>query len=152
MTLRNICTKNVVTAEMGTSLYQAAKLMREHHVGNVIVIDPKKGPKIPVGILTDRDIVVSTIAFDLPPDQVLVEDVMATTLVTANMDDSIFHVLNLMKEHGIKRVPVINQEGSLESIIAADDLIAMFAMELSAVAKISDVQRKLETKRRIKIV
>lgn len=151
MSLNKIATKNVVTISTKSSVYDAAKLMRESHVGDVVVVEEQYGKKVPVGIVTDRDIVVSTVAFNLLPESVQVDEIMGPTLASASPKDSFYHVLTLMREHGIKRIPLMNEHGGLEGIISADDIIAVLASELGDIAKITEVQRNIETSRRRKL-
>jgi CBS domain-containing protein len=99
MILEKITNRNVVTIPEGATMEVAAKTMRDQHVGCVVVVQEKGLRKIPIGMITDRDIVVSTSAFGIAPNTVYVRDVMSATLVTARKNDSFNHVLMLMKEH-----------------------------------------------------
>lgn len=151
MSLKKIATKVVVTLYPKASIYEAAKLMREQHVGDVVVVSEENHKKVPIGILTDRDIVMSIVAFGVDPKLVSVGDVMAPSLILAKTTDSFFYVLNLMKQHGIKRLPLIGENGTLEGIITFEDLVSILATELSDVAKITEHQKEYEIERRRKI-
>jgi CBS domain-containing protein len=148
MILEKIANKNVVTVPENATMLEAAKAMRDHHVGSVIVVDQKAGRKIPLGIITDRDIVVSTSAFGIPPNSIYVKDVMSSTLVTAKKSDSLNHVLNLMKEHGVKRIPLTDSEGVLMGIVSTHELMAVLSDELSEVVKVTERQHQVENERR----
>ncbi len=150
MSLERIAKKYVATITPEATVQDAAKMMRELHVGDVIIVKPglELGTSAPIGILTDRDIIVSTVAFGVDPKTVLVKDVMSLNLTTAKITDSVFHVINLMKENGIKRIPLIDSEGTLVGILSADDLIGMLASEMTDISKIIEQQRNVEFVRR----
>ncbi len=151
MDLKKLGSKTVVTVSSQATIHEAAKTMRESHVGDVVVVEERYGKNVPIGILTDRDIVVSTVAYNLLPDSVKVENVMGPTLATAKVDYSLLHVLGLMKEHGIRRIPLMDSHGGLAGIISADDIIAILGSELGDIAKITEVQRNIELDRRRKL-
>jgi CBS domain-containing protein len=151
MSLRDIASQNVVTISADATIQEAAKKMRELHVGDVIAVRIQAGQARPVGILTDRDIVVSTTALGIAPDIMLVEDIMLPELITAHSNDSLYHVLNLMKEHGIKRIPLVDENGTLEGIVTADDIVSVLAAGLSAIVQLTEKQHLLEAERRRKI-
>jgi CBS domain-containing protein len=150
MSIAKISTKQVVTIGPNASVRDAAKQMRDFHVGDVVVVDERDGKSVPVGILTDRDIVVSTTAFGLEPQMVSVGDVMSTTLVCARLTDSVWHILSIMKEHGVKRLPLVNEVGELTGIVSSDDVIGLLGAELTEIGKIQEKQRVVETERRRK--
>jgi CBS domain-containing protein len=152
MILEKVATKNVITVPETASMQEAAKVMRDYHVGSVIVVDEKMGRKVPVGIVTDRDIVVSTSAFGIPPNSVYVRDVMSATLVTARRNDSLNHVLMLMKEHGVKRIPLVDADGGLIGLISTHELMSLLSDELNTVVRITERQHQVESDRRPKII
>jgi len=148
MILEKIAHRNVVTIPQGASMEIAAKTMRDQHVGCVIVIEEKGLKKIPVGMITDRDIVVSTSAFGIAPKSVSVSDVMSATLVTARKNDSFNHVLMLMKEHGVKRIPIVDSEGALFGIVTTHELMGVLVDELNVLIQVTERQHQVESDRR----
>jgi CBS domain-containing protein len=148
MFLEKITNRNVVTIPEGATMEVAAKTMRDQHVGCVVVVQEKGLRKIPIGMITDRDIVVSTSAFGISPNTVYVRDVMSATLVTARKNDSFNHVLMLMKEHGVKRIPVVDSEGALMGIVTTHELMSVLADELNVLLKVTERQHQVETDRR----
>jgi CBS domain-containing protein len=148
MILEKIANRNVVTVPEGATMEFAAKTMRDHHVGCVVVVKEKGTGKVPVGMITDRDIVVSTSAFGISPNTVYVRDVMSATLVTARRNDSFSHVLMLMKEHGVKRIPLVDSEGALSGIVTTHELMSVLADELNILLKVTERQHQLEADRR----
>jgi len=137
MNAGEICQRNVVTIAKRGSLKDAAELMREHHVGDVVVVDDVGGREVPVGILTDRDIVVELVAKGLRLDEVDVGDVMSFELVTSRDDEDVWQVARRMSDKGVRRMPIVDGRGALLGILSADDLLG------AAVRYLSDVYRLL---------
>jgi len=135
MPVGEICNREVVIINKKEGILDAAKLMRDHHVGNVIVVEEKEGRIIPVGILTDRDIVVELIAKEVPLDSVVLEDVMSADLVSVREHMGIWDTIQCMRRKGIRRIVVTGDKGNLVGIISSDDLIDLLSGELSDVVK-----------------
>jgi CBS domain-containing protein len=139
-----ICTRSVVIAFRLTPLNEAAQLMRENHVGCLVVVDEVAGKRIVVGMLTDRDIVTAAVAADLVPSTLLVEDVMTTDLVTAGEEDSLIDLMRTMRRKGVRRVPVIGRQGALIGVVTLDDVLAILAEELGLLVAAIDSEGKRE--------
>lgn len=150
MSLRKVITKKVSTIFADSTVYQAAQIMRESHVGDLVVIEKQNGRIKPIGILTDRDIVMSTTVYDLVPSSISVEDIMGPFLIVAKISDNFYHIIDLMKKHGLKRIPLVNDQGNLEGIISADDILGMLAEELKDLTKVIKIQKNIEIARRPK--
>ncbi len=148
MSIGEFCTREVVIVERGTGIVELAQLMRKHHVGDVIVVDIQGDLVVPVGIVTDRDIVVELIAGEVDLDSVTTGDVINPELITAKEKEGIWDTLQSMRSKGIRRMPVINEDGGLEGILTVDDLIELLADELDLLAKIAGRGQELEEKRR----
>lgn len=148
MSIGKFCTREVVIVERGTGIVELAQLMRKHHVGDVIVVDKPGDLVVPVGIVTDRDIVVELIAGKVDLDSVTTGDIMSPELITAKEKEGIWDTLQRMLSKGIRRMPVINEDGGLEGILTVDDLIELLADELDLLAKIAGRGQELEEKRR----
>jgi CBS domain-containing protein len=143
MPVGDICVREVVTATRDTTIQEAALLMRENHVGDLLVLDLVKGSRKPVGIITDRDIVVAIVALGLDPAVLTAGDMMGAELETVLEDQGVFETIYQMRRAGIRRIPVVNKQGYLVGIISIDDLIQLLAEEMSELAKlISHEQRK----------
>ena len=147
MSTGEFCTREVVITEKGASILEVAQLMRTYHVGDVIVVEHRDGQTVPLGIITDRDIVVEVIAQEVDLASVTAADIMSHDLLTVREDEGIWEVLLQMNERGVRRVPVVNGEGGLEGVLALDDLIELFAEELSLLARISGSGRTRERKK-----
>ncbi len=144
--LSTICKYPVQIAARNTTIVEAARKMREAHAGALVVVEkPSRSPK-PVGIVTDRDIVVAIVALDLDPDIFLLDDLLNRPLVTAKGDMSCREGLALMNAKGIRRLPVVNKAGGLIGIVALDDLIAEMARDLKQVADVieREITKELE--------
>lgn len=130
LTTGEICTRSVTIAFRKTPVDGAARLMRENHVGCLVIVDEVGGKRIVVGILTDRDIVTGVVAPGLAPDTLLVEDAMITDLVTAREDDSLIDLMRTMRRKGVRRVPVVAGQGELIGLVTLDDVLNILAEEL----------------------
>ena len=108
MRIGEICTTQTIFCTRDETVQGAALLMRTHHVGDLVVIDQPDGERVPVGILTDRDIVVSVIALGLDPASLLVGDIMSDDLLTCSESDDVYETIERMRLRGIRRVPVVN--------------------------------------------
>ncbi len=136
MPIGEFCSRVVVVADCNTTVMKAACLMREHHVGNIVVVDETKGAKFPVGIVTDRDIVLEVVVNRLNPETVLLGEIMAEGLATVREGDGVFDTMQLMRRKGVRRLPVIDDQGALAGIVAVDDLLQLLADEMSELSKL----------------
>ena len=134
MKIRNFCSKDVAVVEPGATLREASLLMRNRHVGALVVAERKDGLLRPVGIVTDRDIVVAVIAPGARAEAIRVADVMPGKLVVTHASDTVFEALQAMSHHGVRRLPVVADDGSLFGIVTADDLLRVMATELASLA------------------
>ena len=141
------CNREVVIAEKSTGIVALSRLMRKHHVGDVVVIDKQGEKVVPIGIITDRDIVVELVATQVDLASVTVSDVMGHELVTGLDTESIWDSLQRMRRKGIRRMPIVNDAGNLEGILTVDDIIELLADELSTLAGITGRSRELEEKK-----
>ena len=135
MHIKEICSRVVVVAKPDTDLREAARLMRDHHVGALVVVEGSDGTPRPIGIVTDRDIVVEVVAASgVQPENLRVGDVMSSDLVVAGEHVGVFEAVDLMQDRGTRRLPVVDGEGRLVGIITLDDVLRMIAGELTALA------------------
>jgi len=134
MRIREICSRVIVVTEAHTSLREAARLMRDHHVGALVVIEKRDGATWPVGIVTDRDIVVEVVAAGVNADALTVRDVMSSDLVLAQENDGVFEAVERMQDNGTRRLPVVTADGVLVGILTLDDVLRMLAGEMTALA------------------
>ncbi|AUX26844.1 signal transduction protein [Sorangium cellulosum] len=149
-TVGEICNRGVVTIGKTDPVLEAARRMREHHVGSLVIVDESAGKALPTGIITDRDIVVSVLATASPYlDSLQVAEVSTDPLVTAREDEDLLDLLKKMRAEGIRRVPVVDDEGVLQGIIAFDDLLEVLSDQLSELTALVTRQQRREVQRRI---
>jgi CBS domain-containing protein len=148
MKIGEICTVQTIYCKRDETVQEAALLMRKSHVGDLVVVDEPDGSRIPIGIITDRDIVVSVIALGLDPASLLVGDIMSDDLLTASEDDDVYETIERMRFRGIRRVPVVNPGGGLIGIVSVDDLLEFLAEEMSELSRISSHQQAHEKRAR----
>jgi CBS domain-containing protein len=150
MTVGDICTRHVVVAPKTEMLVDAALRMRTSHVGAVVIVESKEGRQIPIGIVTDRDIVVSVVAGD--PDHLnfmLISDMMTTDLVTARADESVEAAIRIMQQHGVRRLPIVDAEGGLVGILTLDDVLKYLVGEQSLLVGLIARERREEREHRM---
>ncbi len=118
--------------------------MREYHVGDLIVVESIDAP-LPVGVVTDRDLVVEVLAETVDPTAVTAGDIMSSDLVVARESESLWDTLKRMRARGVRRVPVVDdRNGRLVGILSADDVMDLLAEEFSALARIPFRERERE--------
>ena len=116
MPVGEICNREVVIAEKSLSVVEAARLMRTHHVGDLVVFEAREGRKHPVGIVTDRDIVVEVVAAAVNPEGLRVGDIMGPEVATVRESEGLFEALRYMRGKGVRRMPVVDAAGGLVGI------------------------------------
>jgi len=136
MTIGKVCNREVVFIHAQASVPEAARLMREYHVGDLVVTKEKTGKRVPVGIVTDRDIVLEVIAEGVGMDDVSVGDIMSDNLVTARESDGLLETVKVMRAKGIRRLPVVNDDNELVGILSVDDLIDLFSEQIVDLARL----------------
>ncbi|SDY69559.1 CBS domain-containing protein [Nitrosomonas sp. Nm33] len=137
MPIGEICKREVVIAQREDTVLQAAKLMRQHHVGDVMVVDDGgKGKRVPVGIVTDRDLVVEVVAPELNPNVITVGDIMVSDFATVKENAGVFESIQYMRVKGVRRMPVVTDDDALIGVVTLDDLLALLSEELDALVKL----------------
>ncbi len=149
MKVRDFCNAQVVTVEPQASLREAALLMRNGHVGALVVVERKGGVERPVGLLTDRDIVVAVIAVaGARPEGIRAVDAMSQPLVAVREDDNVFEAVEIMQQKAVRRLPVVGADGALRGIVTADDVLRVLSAELGNLAETLRWGRKRELEQR----
>ena len=148
-TVAEMCARDVIVADPDTTIADAAKLMRQHHVGCLVIGQrPKGGLGVPAGIVTDRDLVVEVTALDLDPTVITIGDIMPGELVTIRADADVLDALHVMRHRGVRRLPVVNETGELLGLVAFDDLLAAVAEEFTELAKVPSREQSKEASTR----
>jgi len=127
---------------------EAAKLMRQFHVGAVIVVEKRDGRQIPVGVVTDRDLVVEVVATELDAAVITVGDIMAAEVFTIKESTASHEAIEFMRRKTIRRLPVVDESGELTGILTLDDALQLLSEELLDLAKLVRYEQKKETRHR----
>jgi CBS domain-containing protein len=136
MTVGEVCKHNVAVAARDETLVDAANHMRAFHVGDLVVVEERQGRRVPIGIITDRDIVVGAVAPDAGHlDTLRVGDIMSRDPVVAREHEPVESALKKMEEHGIRRLPVIDGDGALIGILTLDDALEFLTEQQIALVK-----------------
>jgi CBS domain-containing protein len=141
----NLATAGVVTTRPETSLADCARLMRAEHVGSLILVDEDGANRRPVGIVTDRDIVVEAVAVGLDTATLTAGDVMARPLATIGQDEDLMVALARMRENGVRRLPVVDAAGHLAGILTIDNLLEALSEQLQSVVSVVKAEQTRET-------
>jgi CBS domain-containing protein len=145
MPITGFCVRNVVCGSRDTPVVDAAALMRHRHVGNVIVIDQIGDKRVPVGIVTDRDIVVEVVAPGLDPKLITLGDLLVGPLTTIEEGASYAETVRQLSIKGVRRMPVVDAAGGLVGIVTLDDMLRQLAAPLAALSKLAGRSRRYET-------
>ena len=143
-TAGDVCTRQVVVAPPSLSVDEAARVMRERHVGCIVVVEQGDGGRLPIGILTDRDIVLAVVAKDADAKTLRIGDVMTATVASVRESDTLYDVLSIMRSRGVRRVPVTGPHGVLAGILTMDDVLNALAGQLQALGMVVGRERRQE--------
>jgi CBS domain-containing protein len=141
----DLCRTDMVTANENTSLYDVAKLMRQNHIGDVVITRSGEAEEIPIGVLTDRDIVVHGIACDIALDEVAAGDLSAQNLVTVEPDADILEIVRTMNTHAVRRI-VVSGDSTYNGIITFDDILWALSRIVSNLSAVTQRQIQREIK------
>lgn len=134
-TLGSLATPVVVAATPDTTATRAAQMMRQHHVGSLVVVDPQSDSGCPVGLVTDRDLVLTVMAAELDATLFTVGDVMTTELVTAPASADLLDAVGLMRRHCVRRLIVLDEAGRVVGMATMEDLLDAVSREVGELAK-----------------
>lgn len=145
MPIGEICNREVVISFPKENAVEAARLMRQYHVGDVVIVDEgADGKRTPIGIVTDRDLVVEIMAKEVNPAQFTVGDLMSRDLLIVREQDGIYETIQRMRIHGVRRVPVVDATGGLVGIISIDDLFSLLAEEMTDLVRVTSREQAVE--------
>jgi CBS domain-containing protein len=147
MIVSQLCNRNAVTIRKSDEVVAAARLMREKHIGYLIVVEPDftGATQRPVGVITDRDIVMTIVAQDASPHGLRVGDVMTPHPVVVELGDSIAAAVLEMRRIGVRRIPVVGSLGELAGVLSFDDVLDTLSRELQNLAGAVRNERRVET-------
>jgi len=147
MSIGEVCNREVIVVRRDEAIMDAVRLMRQYHVGDVVIVDESQGERLPVGILTDRDIVIELLAQEVDLDAVSVGDAMSYELLTLNEQEELLDALKQMRSRGVRRAPVVNSRGALVGIITVDDLLELLMEQVADLVALINRERRLERER-----
>ncbi|MCE2969138.1 MAG: CBS domain-containing protein [Burkholderiales bacterium] len=137
----DLATREVVMVGPPATLLECAQAMRNRHVGSLVVADAAGKP---LGIVTDRDLVVEALALQLDPATLTAGDVMSTPVATVRLDDDLFDALARMRERGVRRLPVVDAQGRAVGVLAVDDLLGVLAEQVDSVVRVLKAEQTRE--------
>ena len=142
------CTSTVITAERSTPVARCAQLMHDAHVGSLVVVEAFDGRQVPVGMITDRDIAIEVVAFGVDAHAITAGDIMGPDLAVVREDEDLLAAMATMREHGVRRLPVLGRDGELRGVVSADDLWQVLAEEIDGLARVIRASRAREGRTR----
>jgi CBS domain-containing protein len=150
MNVGTICQRLLITVRRSDEVIRAAQLMRDRHVGYLVVVESHAtaGCLRAVGVLTDRDIVVSVVAREVDPAAVRVGEIMTPNPVTVAESDTIEEALQAVRHAGVRRVPVVGPRGELVGVLSFDDLLKVVAGEARDMVTAIRTERQIEGRER----
>lgn len=148
MQLKDLCVLDVAYCTPDITINAAARLMREHHTGDLVVVDDADEEREPVGIVTDRDIVVEVLARDRDPGKTTVGEVMSKQLVIASGSEDASQALQRMVAHGVRRIPIVDDAQCVLGIVTLDDMLRMHAEQAASLAHIVSKEQSHEQRAR----
>lgn len=130
------CTRIVSVADPGLSIEDAARVMREADVGSLVVVEEIAAEeRRVVGLLTDRDVALGIVAAQRAPQGLRIADLMSRPVFTVREDDGLLDALEVMRHHGVRRLPVVGAGDRLVGMLTADDVLAVLAEQLRVLAQ-----------------
>jgi CBS domain-containing protein len=151
MAVGDVCSRNAVIVFPKDTVADACRLMRERHIGSLVVVDDGRRNR-PLGMFTDRDVAIGVVALGLDPETTLVEAAMRPGVVAVPETRAIGDAIALMRDQGVRRLPVVDQAGRLVGVLAADDLLDLLAGEISDLAVMVSRGMTREQKERAPLV
>lgn len=148
MQLKDLCVLDVACCTPDISVNTAARLMREHHTGDLVVIDNADEEREPIGIVTDRDIVVEVLGRGLDPGKTTVGEIMSKQLVLASGSEDVSQALQRMAAHGVRRLPLVDDEQCVLGIVTLDDMLRVHAEQANSIAHIVSKEQSREQRAR----
>ena len=136
MLLKDFYTTEALHCGRNTTVLEAAELMHRRHIGDLIVVDDLDDNPIPVGLVTDRDIVLKVLGNGRDAAKTRVADIMSMPLVTAADEEDSSAAIARMRSHGVRRLPVTTAGGRLVGIVTLDDLLRMLRTEVDGLLDI----------------
>jgi CBS domain-containing protein len=151
MDVARLCRREVITVRESEDIAAAARLMRQKHVGYLVVVEPDFAGSTfrPVGVLTDRDIVIKIVAQDINPRKAQVSEAMSRNPVTIAISESLVSAAQEMRRIGVRRIPVVGELGELRGVLSLDDVLNVLSNELQNLAGAIRNEQSFESAMRV---
>jgi CBS domain-containing protein len=133
MSVGKICARDVDVAESGESVQAAAQRMHARNVGTLVVVDKAR---VPVGIVTDRDLAVRVVGAARDAGQTTIGEVMTTLPRIVQEETPIEEALRVMRAGRFRRLPVVDHAGVLAGLVSVDDILNLLSHEISLIGAI----------------
>lgn len=134
MSVGRICTRVVATAAPEETVREVARRMNEHDVGTLVVVG---GPgEAPLGIVTDRDLVLRCLATNRDPDQTPLRDVMTVPVQAVDEHTPIEQAMTRMAHAGVRRLVVTGPGGALAGLLSLDDVLELVVDEVAIIGQL----------------
>jgi CBS domain-containing protein len=146
--LKEFCTVDVVCCTANTRASDAARLMREKHVGDLVVVKEHDDEMIPLGVVTDRDVAVEVLGNGLDPEKTMVASLMRTPVVVAQESEDSSQAIERMRVHGVRRLPIVDAHGVVTGIVTLDDLLRLLVADAGALLQIMEKGQSRERRTR----
>ena len=144
MPVGELCNREVVIVPRDKSAHEAAQLMRQYHVGDLVVVERRNGSQVPVGVLTDRDLVLEIMATERDQNAITVGELVNRRVVSVQENTGVFESIQFMRAQGVRRLPVVDAHGGLVGILTLDDLLELLSEELLELVKVVRHEQKKE--------
>ena len=148
MKVGDICTRNPAAVATSATLAEAARLMRDRHIGAVIVTKAPLDRPVVTGMITDRDIACAQLDRRSDLNSLSAEEVMTRNPLEINEEDSLSGAIEKLRARGVRRAPVVSSSGALVGLVSTDDLFACVARELMLLARLVTLQPRREANRK----
>lgn len=146
--IASIMTREPVTCPEDLRLQAVAALMRTRHVGSVVVVGAGDGKRRPLGVVTDRDIVIEVVATGLDAAAMTAGDIVAQPVILIHEHDDLRSAIHKMRSRGIRRLPVVDIHGDLVGVVSQDDLLGVLSHDISTLARVAEHQPQQEARAR----
>jgi CBS domain-containing protein len=137
-----VCSRQVATCVAEMTAFDVARIMRLDQVGDLVVVEYRNGEPVPVGIVSDRDLVVNVMAMGMNPNQVTVGDVMSRELIIAHEGEVLDVALQRMRGAGVRRIPLVDSAGILVGIVSLDDIVKTLGFTLTNVSRVGKAEHR----------
>jgi CBS domain-containing protein len=144
MSVGEVCTREFVTVRRDEQLSTAARLMLDEHVGMALVVDDRGASPVPIGVVTDRDIVRCLVRNGGSLEDVRVRDALTPEPLVLLEEDDVAQAIDRLRARGVRRAPVVDRHDVLIGVVSVDDLFAWLAGQLDHLARLVEAQPSLE--------